>query len=43
MEGSSHGLIEVLPRADLEGLANCYEIFMICQLFILRLLLRNIY
>jgi hypothetical protein len=29
MEGSSHGLIEVLPRADLEGLANGYEIIMI--------------
>lgn len=29
MEGSSRGLIEMLTRADLEGLANGYEIIII--------------
>ena len=29
MKGNSHGLIEVLTRADLEGLDNGYEIVII--------------
>jgi len=45
MEGSSHRLIEVLTRSDLEGLAKGYEIIIVVGLHEASLtayLLRNV-